>query len=462
MASWIVDDVLRLSIPTLCAWLAAGSLVHAQDKVDCHVGSYRLADGRLLDIAPSEGNTLRWREFDGATGALHKITKEDWKSTYGWTDRADGLFVSFPDCTAGRISFGAIAGQRIRLDVRETNFTSQGITLTGRLVMPGGERPVPIVVLLHGSEQDSAIEDYFLQRMLPAEGVGAFVYDKRGTGRSGGGYTQDYSVLADDAVAALHEARRMAGKRVRRIGYQGGSQAGWVAPIAANRTAVDFVIVCFGLAVNVTDEDQESVELQMREEGYPPEVIAKGREVAAAAEAVFESDFKGGFEELDHVRSKYGSEPWYRDVHGDYAYFVLQQPDTAALRALAPQFDWHIPFHYDPMPALRAIRAPQLWILGGEDYEAPSGETSRRIKSLIAEGLPFVLAYYPRAEHGMTLFETGTDGARSSTRYVSGYFRLVRDFARDGELRGHYGDAILTGRHHGGAEVTPVRSDAHE
>jgi pimeloyl-ACP methyl ester carboxylesterase len=437
---------LRLIVPWV-AWFAASSIVHAAAKPDCHVGSYRLADGSLVDIAPSVENTLRWRQFNGATGALHESTNAVWTSTSGWTNRADGLSVAFPDCSAGRLSFGGVAGHRIDFNIKETSFTSRGIVLAGRLVMPSGKQAVPVVVLLHGSEQDSAIEDYFLQRMLPAAGVGAFVYDKRGTGRSGGAYTQDYELLADDAVAAVQEARRLAGSRVRRIGYQGGSQAGWVAPIAANRASVDFVIVCFGLAVNVIDEDQESVELQMREKGYPQDVITKAREVAAAAEAVFESDFKGGFETLDTMRTKYGSEPWFKDVHGDYAFFVLQQPDEAALRALAPQFDWHIPFHYDPMPALRATRAPQLWIVGGEDYEAPSAETSRRIKSLMADGLPFTLAYFPNAEHGMTLFATDADGSRISTRYAPGYFRMIRDFARDGELRETYGDAQLTRRH---------------
>jgi uncharacterized protein len=280
--------------------------------------------------------------------------------------------------------------------------------------------------------------------MLPAEGVGAFVYDKRGTGKSGGHYTQDYSLLADDAVAALRKARQLAGARLGRIGYQAGSQGGWVAPLAANRTSLDFVIVCFGLAVNVIDEDQEAVEIQMREKGYPPEVIAKARQVASAAEAVFESDFKSGFEKLDEMREKYGSAPWYKDVRGDYAFFVLQHSDDAELRALGPEFAWHTPFHYDPMPPLRADRVPQLWILGGEDYEAPSAETRRRLESLIAEGRPFTLAYYPHAEHGMTLFETGADGSRISTRYAAGYFRMMRDFARDGRLRGSYGDAQLT------------------
>ena len=446
----------------VCVLFAETSIVRAGDMLDCHIGSYRLADGNLVDIAPSDDDTLRWRQLDGVTGALHKSANGIWKSTYGWTDRADGITVSFSACSAGQISFGGVSGQRIALDVKEATFKSHGTVLVGRLVMPKGEEQVPIVVLLHGSEHDSALTDYFLQRVLPSEGVGVFVYDKRGTGRSGGHYTQDYSLLADDAVAALRKARQLAGARLGRIGYQGGSQAGWVAPIAANRTSVDFVIVCFGLAVNVIDEDQEAVELQMREKGYSPEVIAKALEVASAAEAVFESDFKSGFPKLDEMRAKYGSEPWYKDVHGDYAFFVLQHSSDAELRALAPEFNWHTPFHYDPMPTLRADKVPQLWILGGEDYEAPSAETSRRIKSLMGEGLPFTVAYYPDAEHGMTLFETGADGSRVSTRYASGYFRMIRDFAHDGQLHGSYGDAELTTRLKGGLANPPAPGDAHE
>jgi uncharacterized protein len=419
---------------------------------DCHVGTYRLADGGVVDIAPSEGDTLRWRRFDGTTGVLHPDPNGTWKSTIGWTDRADGMVVSFPACATGQIALGGISGQRITFRVQETTFKSHGTVLAGRLVMPSGSERVPIVVLLHGSEPNSALSDpslqtYFLQHVLPAEGIGAFVYDKRGTGVSGGHYTQEYSLLADDAVAALREARRLAGGRVGRIGYQGGSQGGWVAPLAANRTSVDFVIVSFGLAVNVIDEDQEAVELQMREKGYPPEVIAKALELASAAERAFESDFKSesDFVRLDEMRAKYGSAPWYKDVHGDFAFFVLENSD-AQLRARAAEFDWHTPFHYDPMPPLRAARTPQLWILGGEDYDAPSAETSRRIRSLMADGLPYTLAFYARAEHGMTLFETGADGSRVSTRYAPGYFRMIRDFAREGSLHGSYGDAEVTTR----------------
>ena len=289
--------------------------------------------------------------------------------------------------TSGEIEFDGKKADRIPFDTTDTMFEGRGgIKLAGRLVLPKTNDPVPIVVLVHGAERDSARDSYALQRLLPAENVGAFVYDKRGTGGSSGKYTQDFDTLADDAVAAMREAKRIAGRRCARIGYQGGSQGGWVAPIAATRAPVDFVIVSFGLAVSVIDEDQEEVALEMRLKGHSQEEIAKALEVASAAEAVFESGFSKGFERFDAVRAKYRNEPWYKDLHGNYTHFIL--PYTAAeLREQRKQFKDSLPgtpFRYDPMPTLRAVDVPQLWILGEDDLEAPSAETSRRIKTLIA------------------------------------------------------------------------------
>jgi pimeloyl-ACP methyl ester carboxylesterase len=421
----------------------------ARPLPECHIGAYLLSDGSIVDIAPSSEDALRWLRFDGTTGKLHKAATGVWTSTSGWTDRSDGKSASFSECDKGSIEFDGVRGKRIDLSVREATFHSHGTALVGRLLMPAGATKVPVVVLVHGSEQDSALDFHQLQRLLPANGVGAFVYDKRGTGRSAGTYTQDFSALADDAVAAMREARRLAGSRLTRIGYHAGSQGGWVAPLAANRARVDFVIVAFGLAVSVIDEDRQEVAIEMREKGHSPAEIAQALEVAGAAEAVAASHFTQGFAELDAMRAKYRSAPWYKDLHGNYTYLLLPYSESQ-LRELGRtelSFTRSTPFHYDPMPALRAATVPQLWILGGEDYEAPSAETSRRIKDLIAADHPFTLAYYPKAEHGMTLFEVNADGDRISTRYAPGYFKVICDFARDGQLTGAYGDAELTQPH---------------
>ena len=432
--------VYALSAACICTALASNLASNAVN--DCQIGAYRFPNGEIVDIARSEGETLRWRKFDGTTGVLHK-KDGSWISTLGWTDRPDGHTASFSRCASGEIEFDAKKAHRIPFDVTDTVFEGRGgIKLAGRLVLPKGDDPVPIVVLLHGAERDSAREWYALQRLLPAENVGVFVYDKRGTGGSDGKYTQDFDMLADDAVAAMREARRIAGSRCARIGYQGGSQGGWVAPLAATRAPVDFVIVSFGLAVSVIDEDQQQVALEMRLKGHSEEEISKALEVASAAEAVFESGFTKGFERFDAVRAKYRNEPWYKDLHGNYTHFILPYTAAEAREKFKDSLPG-TPFRYDPMPTLRAVKAPQLWILGEDDLEAPSAETSRRIKTLIVEGKPITLALFPRAEHGMTEYEVASNGERVSTRYAPGYFTMMRDYARNGHLSGSYGSSVV-------------------
>jgi uncharacterized protein len=435
-------SLLAVFVAALCAFALLQSLAATVDVVnDCHVGSYRLDDGRTVDIAPSEGDTLRWRLFTGESGQLHKQADGTWTSTFGWTGRADATSVAFADCDS--ISFGNRSGKRISFDVSDTSFESGGVKLVGRLIMPNGSGKVPVVILIHGSEHDSALDSYALQRMFPAQGIGAFVYDKRGTGRSGGTYTQDFSTLANDAIIAMREARRLAGARAGRIGYQGGSEGGWVVPLAVNRAHVDFAIVSFGLAVTVLQEDQESVALDMQFHYHSAEDTAKALELARAGERVVETGGTEGYATFDALRRKYKSERWYKDVHGDFLFFVLPL-DKAEIEQQVKKLLFHTPFRYEPMPALRASTTPQLWVLGSDDLDAPSAETARRIKSLIAEGKDFTLAVYPGAEHGMTEYELDPKGDRLSTRYAPGYFQMMADFITKGRIENGYGNAEIT------------------
>ena len=411
-------------------------------KGDCRIGIYQLHDGTDVDIGLTDGDHLRWRRKDGTTGVLTEGSNGQWTSTLGWTGRSDGKHVSFSECSTGRIVFDGVPGQRISLDVTDTVFQGAGVHLAGRLVMPKGNAKVPIVVLVHGSEDFSARDFYALQRQLPTEGIGVFVYDKRGTGASSGRYSQSYLLLADDAIAAMHEAKRLAGDRAGRVGYQGGSQAGWVVPLAAKIEPVDFAIVGFGLAVSPMEEDREAIALDMTRQGYGADVMAKAMKVADATANIMRSDFREGYDQLAALRTQYASEPWFEHLHGDFSFYLLDNPE-AVVREKGPALLADVPADYDPMPVLRNLDTPQLWILGEDDTEAPSAETARRLRGLIGQGRPITLVMFPHADHGIYEYETGADGKRVSTRNPDGYFAMMRDFIRDGRLEDHYGSSTI-------------------
>jgi pimeloyl-ACP methyl ester carboxylesterase len=405
----------------------------------------------MVDVASTGDGGLRWRKFDGTSGALSRANNpqqvgDDWTSTLGWTGRPDGIRVAF-DCAKRTIRFAGIPGSRIAFDVTETRFRVEGATLAGRLVMPRGRQAAPIVILVHGAEHNSARDSYALQRLFPAAGIGAFVYDKRGTGVSDGRYTQDYLMLATDAIAALHEAKRLAGRRAGRIGYQAGSQGGWVAPLAAKIEPVDFVIVSFGLAVSPLAAERESIvhDVVIAEPGREGSKAAE--DIAEAEEALVTSNFRDGYDQLAAARSKYSARPWFGHVGTGFTQFLLGTP-AETVRAAGPAAIPSIPFDYDPMPVLRHLDTPQLWVLGGKDRDAPPGETARRLKTLADTGRPITVAIYPKAEHGMYEFDTAADGARLSTHQPPGYFSMMRDFILKGRLvkAGSYGASIVARR----------------
>src|SRR5258708_31823723 len=115
---WGFAHMKSLIAPALCGLLLLLSVPAQADAAkNCHIGSYRLSDGQAFDIAPSDGDTLRWRAFTGETGRLHQNKDGSWTSTFGWTDKPDGRTVSFSDCTRGEITFGKETGKRIAFDV---------------------------------------------------------------------------------------------------------------------------------------------------------------------------------------------------------------------------------------------------------------------------------------------------------------------------------------------------------
>ena len=64
------------------------------------------------------------------------------------------------------------------------------------------------------------------------------------------------------------------------------------------------------------------------------------------------------------------------------------------------------------MPVLSNLNVPQLWILGGQDRDAPPFATLRRLDELGKAGRPITTIVFPQADHGMYEFETDADGER--------------------------------------------------
>jgi len=441
-----------LGLMALAVWAAFFKTQTTPPQIACHFGAYRLEDGRLIAFAATGiPEAMRFALMSGETGrlrpAVHNRKLDIYEGGSGWaSDSPVAHRVTFEGCDAPGVVVSLdrgkpLKGTRLDFETAEVTFQSHGLNLAGKLVMPKGAATVPVAVQVHGSERDSALLNNRFQHLLPANGIGVFVYDKRGTGRSEGSYTQDFHLLSDDANAALAAARKVAGSRALEVGFQGGSQAGWVIPLAATKATADFLLVGFGLAEGPLAEDREEVFDNIRRAGYGDDVMVKAREITEATAAVMKSDFRDGFERLDAVRAKYGNEPWFGAIKGEYSGDFLSTPNWL-LWLIGPYFDVGTSWEYEPRPALEACRAPHLWVLAGQDTEAPSVETLKILRSVQAGQPELDVVMFPDADHGI-LEVSGEGKARVPVRFSEGYFQLVVDWIRSKRLPSRAGNAVM-------------------
>jgi uncharacterized protein len=143
----------------------------------------------------------------------------------------------------------------------EVEFESHGTRLAGSIVLPNDTTIRAAVVFVHGSGKQS--RNLGLAEHFASEGIAALVYDKRGAGKSGGEYEanqnvseKNISLLADDAAAALSALARHPSLKGVPLGFAGISQAGWIAPIAAERNSeAKFLVLWSGPVCKVSEED---------------------------------------------------------------------------------------------------------------------------------------------------------------------------------------------------------------
>lgn len=411
-----------LSAVALLSTLAAAS---ALAQTACTPGTYAAPDGDFVVLVKSPAVAapgLRYLFRDGRRGAT--------------TDAGVPLTCGTSDVTVKGKAWTPIA-------FRETpaTFDSVGTKMTGVLIEPPGNDPKrPLVVMVHGSERNSPIGGVYGYAMA-AQGISVFVYDKRGTGGSEGEYTQNFELLAEDAAHALDQARSMTAGRHGRAGFFGGSQGGWVAPLAATRTKADFVAIGFGLVASPIEEDREQMVSEVRAAGLGDDAVALVNRLSQATSGLLLSDFRTGYEALDAVRAEMAGKPWAAKIEGEHSGAIARMPNDMLKRIGAARFDnLELIWDYDAVAALKRLDAPLLWVLAGEDREAPIETTRSALLGLAKAGKPVNVYLFPDTDHGMFEFKTDASGERQVTRITDGYLKLLGDWIK-GDARGAYGRA---------------------
>ena len=258
--------------------------------------------------------------------------------------------------------------------------SADGTQLEGTLHRPLTAGPHPAVVFIHGSGPGTREDFVYLADRFVRQGIAAFAYDKRGSGRSRGDLTfGSYTLLADDVEAAVNAlASRSAVVDADRIAICGISEGGWVAPIVASRpgsrvAAVVGVVASGGTyAVNALYQN----ELRLRGRNATEAQIAEYRRLTGLVN--------------DHVRARGASESGALQRALDAAYAAGWADATDLPRRVPVGRDldrmrWRV-IDYDPRPLWEKVRVPTMLVLGGRDRNANPVEAESVIPAALRRG----------------------------------------------------------------------------
>ncbi|MFI7119771.1 alpha/beta hydrolase family protein [Amycolatopsis sp. NPDC049868] len=257
----------------------------------------------------------------------------------------------------------------------EVSFTSHGVTLRGTVVAPEGGGAAPGIVMVHGSGEHDR-DDYRAEAEAFAKaGIATLIYDKRTEGYSL--FERDYSVLADDALAAVQALRSRPGVDPARVGVWGLSEGGWVAPLAASRSKdVAFAVTVGANGVSPDRQQAWALETYLRRGGVTGsmvDMVASTNMRILAGAGVF--------------------------------------PEAG----------------YDPVPVLEKVRQPVLGLWGELDRLTPPGEAVRIFRETLdrAGNRQYTLKVFPQAQHGL---RPTTDGFDKLDGFAPGYLELVANW----------------------------------
>ena len=277
------------------------------------------------------------------------------------------------------------------VEAQEKTFSSAGVTLSGTLYLPQGRSRLPAVVVTHAASSPSRDLPLYrhLVELLPNLGVAVFVYDRRGSGKSGGDLQQsDYELLADDAIAAQ---RMLAGDpRIdpKGIGFWGLSQGGWLSVLAAARSPRTAFAISISAPMTTADLQMNFASANiLRIKGFAQADIDQ----ALATRHAVDSYLRG---ELDRANAQAAldaavGKPWFEHI---YMSAKLGEPATSR---------WLKEMRHDPRETLERVTAPVLMIYGAADPWVPAQLSVERLAAAKRPNVDTVVI--AGADHSMML-----------------------------------------------------------
>lgn len=195
--------------------------------------------------------------------------------------------------------------------------TADSIRLVGTLTRPKLPQKSPLIIIVHGSGNDSRENEYYklLTREFCDIGFAVFTYDKRGCNASTGDWLSvPFSYLKNDVLTLVDRFKN--DTTISKIGLWGGSEGSNVAIwAAAENKEIDFVIAQSFTAMSFAE--QNKFVKQNRIKNYPNTSEQKIKDLLTLQDLLYEYVRTGNnYNQYIFAFNNLRNEPWFSDILG--------------------------------------------------------------------------------------------------------------------------------------------------
>lgn len=301
--------------------------------------------------------------------------------------------IAFSIGMAGFQAHADETGAKFSFEEHSVKFHNQDVNLAGSLLLPGSEVPVPAVVFVHGAGRQTRESYRELGKYFASQGIAALIYDKRGTGQSGGAYEsyEPFENLVNDALAAVGYLKQRHEIASSQIGIWGLSQGAYISAAAASR----------------------SEDIQF--------IVAVGASVADGMMFYYR----------DNLFRRYGLSDTLRDLAEKLQLGQDSLPHNLRRESLLSTFaprSYPLPEEF-VHPAWSRVNQPVLAMWGQLDQHIPVGESVAGLKNSLAQAnnKKWTMIILPRANHDLGISETG-ELHRKWLGYAPGALKTMTDW----------------------------------
>jgi len=254
---------------------------------------------------------------------------------------------------------------------KEIKFVSEGISLSGTIFTPTNVQAA--VVIVHGSGQEKRMIDF--ATTLANNGIAVLTYDKRGVGESAGIYAgpevgtnnvdfSNLNLLSLDASAAVNTLSKYLSNDQISIGLTGGSQAGWIIPLTAEKNKkIKFMTIFSGALITV----KEQLRFQFYTNG--------------------DKNF------------------WDSHSEEETRKHIFHDPDKYEF------------IDTDPNAILAKLSIPGIWVFGGKDIQVPVKLSIEYLDILKSKGKNYDYKLFPNLGHN-TAFSASEEPMKDAINWI--------------------------------------------